>query len=141
MLSKLFQMFNKEDQKKFHHIFLDLQLGKHIETQTCQNIKSPRGRAIWKFSVQWDVYEEELGVLSCFPNWHLTGEMIPGGSLSAVWREDLGRDYRAREAGKRDRPQLSLHNESQWQEILVENGWMHLGRFISWSSRSDDVID
>jgi hypothetical protein len=52
MLSKLFQMFNKEDQKKFHHIFLDLQLGKHIETQTCQNIKSPRGRAIWKFSVQ-----------------------------------------------------------------------------------------
>lgn len=48
--------------------------------------------------------------------------MIPGGSLSAVWREDLGRDYRAREAGKRDRPQLSLHNESQWQEILVENG-------------------
>lgn len=52
MLSKLFQMFNREDQKRFHHIFLDLQRGKHRETQTCQNIKSPRGRAIWKFSDQ-----------------------------------------------------------------------------------------
>lgn len=133
MLSKLFQMFNREDQKRFHHIFFRSPTG---QTQKHRHVKTSNHPEVEQFG---NFQFTEMSMKSSLVDFHaiLRGisqvRLFIGTDLALVWREDIN-GYHRTSGSRKERLQLSLHVDNN--DTTCTGGkecWVmrtHLGWFI-----------